>query len=125
MLDPYKVVSNDHDRVIEGGYLTPRQIQYLVGPLALAIDAPRQAPCVMILCSYSEQSPEIPIDILSGLLVNAGWSLETLVAGPFPDIGRTKSHVILVASLGCETPIFDRPLQDRWNEWLITTGVID
>jgi hypothetical protein len=122
MLDPYKIVPNDHDRVSEAGYLTPRHIQYLLGPSALAIDSPRKTPCVMIACSYSEQSPEASIGILTGVLANTGWSIETLVAGPFPDIGRTKSHVIVVASMGCEKPIFDRPLQDMWNEWLNVPG---
>ena len=121
MLDPYRFVSDDHEKANHDGYLRTGLVEYLIGSSALGIHPPttvsRTAPCVVILCSYSEANPNIPDAIVSELFREGGWFIEKLVAGPFPDVGNVKSHVVWVATLGYSVPILGVSIQKTWNQW--------
>jgi hypothetical protein len=123
MLDPYRIVPADHDKSNEDGYLNPRLLKYLLGLSGLAIaPAKRTAPCVVVLCSYSEQHPESTFQLMQEIFIQDGWNFESLLAGPYPDVGNVKSHVIGVASIGVPVPILGSSLMQKWTEWNSTMG---
>lgn len=99
MLDPYKLVSDNHERAGAAGYLCGGDIRRLIGQDMLNLcpgNRTASAPAALVIMSYSMDDLDLAdgaIDECFGL--STGWHVQCVATAPLPDVGRKKTSCLL------------------------------
>lgn len=120
MLDPYQIVSDSAPFAGKPGYLSERELQYLVEGQALDIVRrpadPQAQPAVITLFSYSDANPAVAGQIVRERF--EGWHIcEIRTTAYRRQSAAAQFHACWIVSTGLGSPALAAEAQAEWDHW--------
>lgn len=117
ILDPNKIVDDGHEKANDDCYLPERLLRFLISKDALDLEASHVAPVIALLFSYSEDKPDMSHAVVTRVFASSQWAIERVCSGPWPDVGRKKTHQAWIVSSGVSNPILGESVQEVCDRW--------
>lgn len=119
MLDPFRIVEDNHSKAEADGFLPQRLLRYLFGSLALNLHTRDDSagPCAILLFSYSDDEPNVPDGVIRAIFPQDQWAIERVQTKPFNFRGANSYHQGWVVTKGSSQQSAPTTLQIAWDEW--------
>jgi hypothetical protein len=119
MLDPFQIVSDNARFADQPGYLSERQLEFLVQGQALDIARrpadPQAQPAVITMFSYSDAEPAVAGEIVRKQF--EGWQICEVRATAHRRQPTPRCHACWIVSTGLGSPCLGAEAQAEWDCW--------